>query len=184
MDLKCDNYPVACDYVERDNRQDPLCPALDVSSLDPNASDTTGAEATKSLYSAMGLNNPRAPAASDADSTIPIAALPHCPKCNLLLRPGVVWFGEALPKVTLKAVDDWIEACDTIDLMLVIGTTAEVYPAAGYIEEARRKGALVAVINYDSSHLGASGNLTDDDWMFEGNAAAILPVLLRDVLQN
>jgi len=47
-----------------------------------------------------------------------------------LLRPGVVWFGETLPEDTIEEVDSWIDQ-GKIDLMLVIGTTATVYPAAG-----------------------------------------------------
>ena len=47
-----------------------------------------------------------------------------------LLRPGVVWFGEPLPENTLQEIDAWIDQAK-VDLMLVIGTTARVYPAAG-----------------------------------------------------
>ena len=75
------------------------------------------------------------------DETIPRSQLPHCPKCTTnLLRPGVVWFGEALPETTIYTIENWIYESEKIDMMLVIGTTAEVYPAAGYIERARRKG--------------------------------------------
>lgn len=54
---------------------------------------------------------------------IPRDQLPKCPKCtNGLLRPGVVWFGEALPKATLASVDGFIKESTQIDLILVIGT--------------------------------------------------------------
>lgn len=117
------------------------------------------------------------------DQTIPRSQLPHCPKCTTnLLRPGVVWFGEALPQETINAIQAWIVESEKIDLMLVIGTTAEVYPAAGYIERARLRGARVAVINMDSENLGATGRLRDGDWMFEGDAGEILPEIFRTVI--
>ena len=66
--------------------------------------------------------------------------------------------------------------------MLVIGTTAEVYPAAGYIERARQKGARIAVVNMDSENLGATGSLRDGDWMFEGDAGVVVPEIFRSVI--
>jgi NAD+-dependent protein deacetylase sirtuin 5 len=117
------------------------------------------------------------------DETIPRSQLPRCPSCKTsLLRPGVVWFGEALPEDTLAAIETWIDSSPKIDLMLVIGTTAEVYPAAGYIEIARQKGARVAVINMDSENLGATGTLREGDWMFEGDAGVVVPEIFRSVI--
>lgn len=65
---------------------------------------------------------------------------------------------------------------------MVIGTTAQVYPAAGYVTKARNKGARVAVINVDGGDLGAAGNLGTGDFLFEGNAADILPEILKPVI--
>jgi NAD-dependent deacetylase sirtuin 5 len=117
-------------------------------------------------------------------ATINPKDLPHCPDCKEgLLRPGVVWFGEALPEDTLKEISEWIEK-DKIDLMLVIGTTATVWPAAGYVDEARSKGAKVAVINMDGmdGELGAASNLRNDDFLFQGDAAKLLPEILKPVI--
>ena len=114
--------------------------------------------------------------------TIPVADLPKCPGCKTgLLRPGVVWFGEALPEDTLKEVDEWIEE-KPVDLCLVIGTTATVYPAAGYVEEARQAGARIVVINMDSEELGAASGLRNGDFLFEGDASKILPELLKPII--
>jgi NAD-dependent protein deacetylases, SIR2 family len=107
--------------------------------------------------------------------------LPHCPKCKEgLLRPGVVWFGESLPSRTLNEVDRWIES-GPIDLMLVIGTSAKVWPAAGYVDEARDKGAKVAVINMDPNDIGYNG-LEPGDWLFQGDAGVIVPEILKSVI--
>ncbi len=107
--------------------------------------------------------------------------LPKCPQCKQgLLRPGVVWFGERLPSDVLEDVDNWIDEAD-VDLIMVIGTSAKVYPAAGYVDTARRKGARVAVINMDKSDTPAGG-MYSRDWFFEGDAAQIVPELLKSVI--
>ena len=105
--------------------------------------------------------------------------LPQCPKCGTgLLRPGVVWFGEQLPAKVINKIDDFIKKSEKIDLILVIGTSAKVYPAAGYIHKARAKGARVAVINMDRADTGRGG-LKDGDWFFEGDAGVLVPELLK-----
>lgn len=187
LDIKCFNE--ACDYIEKNNTTDPLCPALAVD-LEPSVSDKSGAEATSALYSAMNVSNISSGSSTSASTEpatngkISPSDLPKCPKCGDLLRPGVVWFGEKLPDDTMDAVNKWMEDSKKIDLMMVIGTTAEVWPAAGYIEGARAKGARVAVINMDASHLGGTGDLKRGDWMFEGDAGEILPILFKGVLEN
>lgn len=108
--------------------------------------------------------------------------LPKCPTCKRgLLRPGVVWFGEMLPKDVLSDIDEWLTESDKIDLIMVIGTSAKVYPAAGYVDLARAKGARVAVINMDKKDQPASG-MYKQDWFFEGDAATIVPELLKSVV--
>lgn len=109
--------------------------------------------------------------------------LPQCPNCKrsgrtALLRPGVVWFGEALPEGLVEEADAWV-AKDRIDVMLVIGTSAAVYPAAGYVDKAKRRGAVVAVINPDPA---ASQGLEKNDYFFEADAAVFLPLLLEDII--
>lgn len=54
---------------------------------------------------------------------------PRC-ECGALLRPGVVWFGESLPE---EAVARAVAAIQATDLLLVIGTSGVVYPAAGFV---------------------------------------------------
>lgn len=88
-----------------------------------------------------------------------------------------------MPEDTLGEIDEWIKQ-DKIDLILVIGTTATVWPAAGYVEEAKSKGARVAVINMDGldGELGAASNLRNGDFLFQGDAAKILPEILKPVI--
>lgn len=95
----------------------------------------------------------------------------------------MVWFGESLPEDTLQEIDQWIDK-GKVDLILVIGTTATVYPAAGYVSQARGRGARVAVINMDGmgGELGAAKNLRNGDFLFQGDASKILPEILKGVI--
>lgn len=95
---------------------------------------------------------------------------PRCPGCGNLVRPGVVWFGEELPRETLAAAQQTAEQCD---LMLVVGTAGAVYPAAGLAHIARGAGAQVVVVNPAPSELDAMAHA-----VLRGAAGALLPQLL------
>lgn len=71
-------------------------------------------------------------------------APPSCDACNGMIRPGVVWFGEALPEDAWEAAVVAVEACD---LLVVVGTSGLVHPAAALPLLARRRGARVLEIN-------------------------------------
>ena len=177
-----------CNYSEQ-NFTDPITPALaipkEVTQPAPLGTAESGAEATNSLSNAMKS----ALAAKELDIAddrieipeLDIKDLPQCPQCgNGLLRPGVVWFGELLPRQTIDAISKWIDSSKKIDLVLVIGTSARVTPAADYVEVAREKGARVAVINMDRADTpGGMYGLEKEDWFFEGDAAVILPEILK-----
>lgn len=93
----------------------------------------------------------------------------------------MVWFGEALPSKVLHNVDAFLTEPEKIDLIMVIGTSARVYPAAGYVDSARAKGAKVAVVNLDFGDAPASG-LQKGDWFFRGDAAKMVPEMLEGVV--
>ena len=69
---------------------------------------------------------------------------PTCAHCGGLVRPGVVWFGELLP---LEAWEQSVALVEEADLMLVVGTSGIVHPAAGLPVLARGAGAFVAELN-------------------------------------
>ncbi|MCH7870402.1 MAG: NAD-dependent deacylase [Planctomycetes bacterium] len=69
---------------------------------------------------------------------------PRCPDCAARLRPGVVWFNEPLPEENLRRASDAAENCD---VMLVIGTSGVVQPAASLIDTAVSCGAKLIEIN-------------------------------------
>jgi NAD-dependent deacetylase len=82
------------------------------------------------------------------DERVPLPdPLPRCVHCGGLARPGVVWFGESLDVATVHAATD-ATACD---VFLTVGTSAIVYPAAGFLQEAKRRGAFTAEINLETT---------------------------------
>jgi NAD-dependent deacetylase len=94
---------------------------------------------------------------------------PYCDRCGNLLRPAVVWFGEALPMQTLDAAQAAAKSCD---LMLVVGTSGVVYPAAGL---AHMAGGRVVIVNPEPTELDDAA-----DAVLRGTAAQLLPALLAD----
>jgi NAD-dependent deacetylase len=82
----------------------------------------------------------------------------------------VVWFGEMLPEDAMAAAEQAARACE---LMLVVGTSGAVWPAAGLAAVARRAGAKVAILNPDASEIDDQAH-----WVLRGTAATLLPRLL------
>lgn len=101
---------------------------------------------------------------------VPLRSLPPDCRCGGLLRPGVVWFGELLPESVWQCA---FERSRRTKVMLVVGTSALVCPAAGLAELARSAGARVAVVNIDETSLDA-----DADWVFHSPAGQTLPQFL------
>lgn len=93
---------------------------------------------------------------------------PRC-ACGSFLRPDVVWFGESLDPRHLATADAAIASCD---VLLVVGTSGLVYPAAGFAEVAREHGARVVEINPERTPLTALA-----DVFVAGGAKTILPAL-------
>ena len=82
---------------------------------------------------------------------------PKCPHCGALLRPGVVWFEEALPA---EAWDEAEKAARECDAYLVIGTSVLVFPAAALPENPLRRGGLVLEINPGPTAISKSVTLS------------------------
>jgi len=104
------------------------------------------------------------------DRRVPLPKLPpHC-QCGGVARPNVVWFGEPLPDGMMKEAE---HAAESAQVFLVIGTSANVYPAASLIPFARQSGAKVIEINTAEI---ACTELAD--CALRGSAGEILPQLL------
>lgn len=91
---------------------------------------------------------------------------PHCEQCGERLRPGVVWFGEMLPAGALNAA---IAAAQHCDVMLVIGTSGVVQPAASLADAAKAYGGAVIEINPNRTPISALA----DVWLDSGCGAAL-----------
>ena len=94
----------------------------------------------------------------------------HC-ECGGLIRPGIVWFGEQLPDDSWQAA---VDAIGTADLVVVVGTSAIVYPAAALPEVALANGATVIEINPEPTPLSAAVTVS-----LRETAATALPTLLQ-----
>jgi len=107
------------------------------------------------------------------DRELEAERLPRCPDCGALLRPGVVWFGEALPEDALRRAQAASTACD---VFLSVGTSHQVYPAAGLPASAAAAGATVGIVDPAPSGLGASEAV----YHLPGKAGEVLPALLAE----
>ena len=95
---------------------------------------------------------------------------PRC-SCGGLIRPEVVWFGEALPS---EAWDRSVDAVTTADVAIVVGTSAVVYPAAGLPELALTSGIPVIEVNPERTPLSESASIS-----LRETAATALPNLFQ-----
>jgi NAD-dependent deacetylase len=96
---------------------------------------------------------------------------PTCPRCDALLRPDVVWFGEMLPAGALKEA---FEAAQNCDLFFSIGTSSLVQPAASLPFEALRGGVSLVEVNPDETPLTGHA-----EYALRGRAGEVLPALVR-----
>lgn len=107
----------------------------------------------------------------EEDRRVPLAELPPRCACGALLRPDVVWFGEGLPE---GAVAEAWGAAESAEVVLVVGTSSLVYPAAALPRVAQGHGAFVVEVNPEETPLTASAHVS-----LRGKAAEIVPVLLE-----
>lgn len=97
--------------------------------------------------------------------------VPRCPGCGALLRPDVVWFGEPLAPEALDAAWNAVAACD---LLIAVGASLEVEPAASLPWRALRNGAHVIEVNPVPTALAGHCHQS-----IAGSAADVLPSLLK-----
>ena len=102
------------------------------------------------------------------DRRVPIPIPPYCETCQNMLRPHIVWFGEGLDPNDMDQAFKSLESCD---VLLVIGTSGVVQPAASFASMARSAGAFVAEINPDASKSVAHVAL-------KGRASEVVPQLV------
>jgi NAD-dependent deacetylase len=92
--------------------------------------------------------------------------LPLCADCGAILKPGVVMFGELLP---VEAIDRATALAQNAGLLLVVGTSLEVWPVAGLPEETLRHGGKLAIVNHDRTPYDARADI-----VIHGSAGKVL----------
>lgn len=97
--------------------------------------------------------------------------VPRCKVCGGLLRPDVVWFGEALPRDQLEAAVNAARACE---VFFSIGTSGVVQPAASLAYAAHNRGAVVVEVNAEPTPLTPKA-----DYFLQGRSGEILPQLVK-----
>jgi NAD-dependent deacetylase len=102
---------------------------------------------------------------------VPIKILPACEVCGGLLRPDVVWFGEPLDERVLQTA---YERLARAEVMMIVGTSGMVQPAASFGLVAKRAGAVVVEFNRSRTPQSALF-----DFSVQGRAGELLPALVR-----
>jgi len=113
------------------------------------------------------------------DEHYQMRTIPLCASCEYPLKPNVVLFGE--PVRSLAEIETHMADCD---LLLVIGTSAQVYPAAGLPPMVKQRGGKIFEFNREPT-LGLdrlSGTSPLTDFFFSGDVVQTLPLLTRTVL--
>ena len=122
-----------------------------------------------SHYRCNGCREPYALSTQDRVADSP----PVCPHCADLVRPDVVWFGEMLPSETLAQAQRAARRCD---VMLVVGTSGVVYPAADLPYMAKENGATVIEVNPEQTPLTSLA-----DVVLRGPSGEMLPRVLSQM---
>jgi NAD-dependent deacetylase len=137
-----------------------------VDGLHPTAGSTNLSEIHGNIWKVRCINCGKVKPNHD----VPIAILPQCEDCQGLLRPHIVWFGESLDQQDLDRSFQALRGCE---ILLIIGTSGVVYPAASFAPIAKQDGAFVVELNLDPT---PQSDLVDIS--IQGRAKDLVPLLL------
>ena len=93
------------------------------------------------------------------DKVLPLLPVPHCPTCGRVLKPDVVMFGELLPQAAIARA---MELAAEAQLLLVVGSSLEVYPVAGLPLETLAAGGSLAIVNRGATQFDARASVRID----------------------
>jgi len=100
--------------------------------------------------------------------------IPHCPKCQAVLKPDVILFGEQLPQKAWFKAQEEVRHCD---LIMVAGSSLEVLPVAGLPMQAIDRGAHLIIINQLQTYLNIRADVTIAE-----DVADIIPAITERIL--
>ncbi|MBU1139603.1 MAG: NAD-dependent deacylase [Proteobacteria bacterium] len=105
--------------------------------------------------------------------------IPQCSSCAFPLKPNIVLFGEAV-----RSLGEIYELIFSCDLLMVIGTSAQVYPAAELPLMVKQNGGLLYEFNKESTVLSAADSVSSrrTDYFFRGDVAETLPMFVRGLV--
>ena len=112
-------------------------------------------------------------ALEDVLALLAAADVPTCRRCQSVLKPDVVFFGELLPE---RAIERAFDLARAARLILVVGSSLEVYPVAGLPLETLRAGGRLAVVNRGSTSLDSRAAER-----IEGSAGEFLRALVEEL---
>ena len=103
----------------------------------------------------------------EASEIVRKGAFPLCPECGRILKPAITFFGESLPAEALREA---VHESQKADLMLVLGTSLTVFPAASMPQHTLRNGGEIIIVNNMATPLDSLAFLHFDDLgeVFEG----------------
>jgi NAD-dependent deacetylase len=109
----------------------------------------------------------------EAAAVVRKGEMPKCPKCNRVLKPAITFFGESLPAQALKQA---VTESQQADVMLVLGTSLTVYPAAGIPEYTLRNSGKIVIVNNMPTPMDSKAFMHFDDLgsVFEGISNLLL----------
>ncbi|MCP4251262.1 MAG: NAD-dependent deacylase [bacterium] len=125
--------------------------------------------------SSMGAGGDRCPETRSTPND-GFETIPHCPACGAMMRPGVVWFGEMLPGDAFQQAHQAATHCQ---VMLVVGTSSLVQPAASLATWASTHGATVIEVNPNATPLS-----TDADICLQGPSGEVLPAVAAELSRH
>jgi NAD-dependent deacetylase len=103
-----------------------------------------------------------------------VLPFPVCPMCRQPLKPDVVFFGEQIPMQAMVRANQEVQNCH---VMLVIGTSATVYPAADIPYMAKSHGAAIIEVNVEPTSFTSS----IANYFLQGKASDVMPVLMNQM---
>jgi NAD-dependent deacetylase len=106
----------------------------------------------------------------DFDRVVELLPAPACADCGAVLKPDVVMFGELLPAGTMEEASELVADAR---LLLVVGSSLEVYPVAGLPEDALHAGARLAIVNLGPTPYDRRADLKIDASAAETLAATV-----------
>lgn len=92
----------------------------------------------------------------DTDQFMPLSSIPRCPQCSGIVKPDVIMFGESLPQ---KAFSKAVSLSQNADVMMVVGSRLQVYPASHLVVMTKHSNGHIIIINNTKTALDNTADI-------------------------